>query len=218
MKFSEIYNAIKSHFLGFLTFVILFSVSAVYLVSEYKDIQLQKSNITSQLLALKDLELALEREKSKFQLEVKDKNFELSRRENQVRELTVSLTNSRKGNESTLLEKERNLDLLKKQYESKLDEVKKLHVMYSNEAIKSKAEDKVLTLMKEFSDLGVDISEPDWCDKDYTKRYYKGVALIDQIRAINTRYALGEEFGRFVLHHTRGITWSSDDHCQSNKS
>jgi len=228
LTFSETLNAIKSYLAGFLTFTVLFSLAVVFLWDEYKEIQIQKETTSRQLLVIKDAELKLERDRSDLQIKFKEREFEISKKESQLEQakkeleekisnLERSASNDGKLSHISIQEKEAELDLIKEQYEIKFNEVKDLHAHYSQEAKKSKAEDLILNAMKEFSELGVNISRPDWCDKDYMGRYYKGKALIDQIYALNQKYSISDEYDWFVRKNTRSSTSFNDGVCEANK-
>jgi hypothetical protein len=224
----EIFNAIKSYLAGFLTFVVCFSVAGVFLWDEYKEVQVSKENVSTKLLLLKDTELKLEKDKSLLQLKLKEQEFALSKKEIQmdkakkdleerIEKLKSSLSTSEVINSDSIKNKEKELNILIEQYESNLDEVKELYTLYSLKARKAKAEDLILKTMEDFSALGVNISRPDWCDKDYMKRYYQGEALIDRINALNSEYSISEEYEWFVKSHSRSMRTSSDGECKANK-
>jgi len=245
LTFTEIFNAIKSYLAGFLTFVVCFAVASAFLWGEYKAVQVDKEAVSTKLLSLKDAQIKLEKEKSLLQLELKDaefklekekttlqsklkeKEFELSKKEaklestkaeleDEVNKLKNSLSSKQSMTSDSIKDKERELEILIDQYQSRVKEVNELYSYYSKEALKAKAEELILKAMNEFSALGVNIRKPDWCDKDYTSRYYQGKALIDQISALNSKYSISDEYDWFVRTHSRGIMSSSDGECKAN--
>lgn len=247
MTFKDIYNAIRSYLAGFLTFVVSFAVASVFLWNEYKAVQADKEAISTKLLSLKDAQIKLEKEKSLLHLELKDaefklekekatlqtrlreKEFELSTKEaklesinteleNEINKLKSSLSSKQSITSDSIKAKERELKILIDQHQRKVEEVNELYSYYSKEALKAKAEELILKAMNEFSALGVNIREPDWCDKDYTSRYYQGEALIDQISALNGKYSISEEYDWYVRTHSRGMFSLNDGECKTNKS
>lgn len=228
MNFSEIYNAIKSNFAGLLTFIIFFATALVFWWDEYKEVQADKEAVSTQLLSLKDAEVHLEKEKALLYSALKDKEFELLTKENDMKknnadlekrivELTNSLSNKQEFTSDSIKIKEKKLSILIDEYEEKIKEVNNLYSYYSHEELKAKAEELIIKAMNDFSDLGVNIREPDWCDKEYMSRYYKGKALIDQISALNNKYKISDEYTWFVRTHSRSSISSSDGECKSNK-
>lgn len=247
MTFTEIFNAIKSYLAGFLTFVVCFAVASAFLWNEYKAVQADKEAVSTKLLSLKDAQIKLEKEKSLLQFELKDaelklekekatlqsklkeKEFELSSKEaklestkaeleDEINKLKGSLSSKQSITSDSIKAKESELKILIDQYQSKVKEVNELYSYYSKEALKAKAEELILKAMNEFSALGVNIRKPDWCDKDYTNRYYQGEALIDQISALNRKYSISDEYDWYVRTNSRGIVSSSDGVCEANKS
>lgn len=227
MNFHEIYQAIKSHSVAFITFLVLFSAASLFIWSEYKSIQTEKQEISARQLDLKNSELKFEKEKSKSLLDLKDKENQLRHKEikmdnaraeleNQIAQLKASLSDASKGNQTELAAKEKKLDALIKQYQKQLAHVNALEEQYSFEVRRSEIEDRVLVLMSEFSDLGVDIKSPDWCNKEYTHRYNKGKAIIDQISVLVRNYNLGDKYQAFILTHTRGVVWGNDEVCENS--
>ncbi|AMG02371.1 hypothetical protein [Vibrio mimicus] len=224
MNFQDIFQSIKSHLVAFVTFAVLFSAASFFIWSEYKEIQIEKQEISTRQLDLKNAELTFEKEKSKSKLELKDKENQLflkefqmdnarKEMENQIVRLKASLSDASKGNQTELMVKEEKLDALIEQYQKQLTYVQSLEKKYSYEMRKSEIEDRVLALMSEFSSLGIDIKSPDWCDKEYTQRYNKGKAIIDQVGVLVRTYNLGDKYQTFILTHTRGIVWSNDGVC-----
>lgn len=229
MTFTEIFNAIKSYLAGFLTFVVCFAVAGAFLWNEYKAVQADKEAVSIKLLSLKDAELKLEKEKAILQSKLKEKEFELSTKEaklertkaeleDEINKLKGSLSSKQSITSDSIKAKESELKILIDQYQSKVKEVNELHSYYSKEALKAKAEELILKAMNEFSALGVNIRKPDWCDKDYTSRYYQGEALIDQISALNSKYSISDDYDWYVRTHSRGFVSSSDGVCEANKS
>ena len=227
MNFQEIYQAIKSHLVAFVTYLVLFSAASLFIWSEYKSIQTEKQEISARQLDLKNAELKFEKEKSKSLLDLKDKENQLLHKEirmenartdleNQISQLKASVSDASKGNQTELVAKEKKRDALIEQYQKQLAHVKALEEQYSFEMRKSEIEDRVFALMSEFSDLGVDIQSPDWCDNEYTRRYNKGKAIIDQISVLVRSYNLGDKYRTFILTHTRGIVWSNDGVCENS--
>lgn len=229
MTISEVYNAIKSYLAGFLTFVVCFAVAVTFLWGEYKAVQTDKEAVSTQLLSLKDAEIELQKEKALLQLEMKDRESELSRKEvkferikteleNRIVELTSSLSNKEEVTSDAIELKERELSILIDEYEEKLKKVSELHSHYSHEALKAKAEELILSTMNDFAALGVNMSRPDWCDQEYMSRYYQGKALIEQISALNNKYEVSEEYTWFVRKNSRSVLSASDGECKANKS
>lgn len=228
MSFSVIYNAIKSYLTGFLTFAVCFSVASVFLWNEYKEVQINKESVSTKLLSLKDAEIKLEKEKSLLQLKLKEKEFELSKKEAQMdkvktdleeknNELKKSLSNAKEIKSDSIENKEKMLNALIEQYESKVKEVNVLHSYYSNEARKAKAEELILKAMNDFSALGVNMRRPDWCDREYMSRYNQGKVLIDQISALNSKYLISDEYDWFVGTHTNSSILFGDE-CKTDNS
>lgn len=218
MNFNDTFDAIKSYLAGFLTFVIFFAVASAFVWNEYKSVQADKDAVSTQLLSLKDAQIKLEKEKLHLQLELKDAEFKLEKEKSisqsklKEKEFELSITSD------AIKVKENDLDILIKQYQEKVKEINELHSYYSEKALKAKAEELILKAMNEFSALGVSIKKPDWCDKDYTNRYYRGKALIDQISALNSKYSISKEYSLFASKHSRGIISSNDGVCEANKS
>jgi hypothetical protein len=222
LTFIELFYAIKSYLAGFLTFLVFFSAAGVFLWDEKKEIEVKSENIHKQLLYLKDEEIKLERKKSQDQLEFKEKEYELEKKEEeleaQLTELKRSILNAKDEGNKSISNKESKLDFLIEKYESKIQDVKELYTLYSQEARKSKAEETVLTTMKEFSDLSVSLDKPDWCNKEYMARYYKGEILLDKISAINSKYSISDEYSWFVKKQSAGFIMFNNQDCEANKN
>ena len=217
----------KSHSVSFITFLVLFSAAGIFIWSEYKSIQTEKQEISSRQLDLKNSELKFEKEKSKSLLALKEKENQLLHKEirmdnarkeleNQIAQLKASLSDASKGNQTELVAKETKLDALIQQYQKQLDHVNALEKKYSFEMRRAEIEDRVLALMSEFSDLGVDIQSPDSCNEEYTHRYNKGKAIIDQISVLVRNYNLGDKYQTFISTHTRAIFSINEEVCENS--
>jgi hypothetical protein len=80
MNFTDLLNAVRSHFMSFLAFLVLFSAAVIFLWGEKKEIEDKQAEIHKQLLIIKNEELLLERKKHKHELELKDKKYELEKK------------------------------------------------------------------------------------------------------------------------------------------
>lgn len=207
----------------------VFSVGAAFLWNEYKEVQNKNEELTKKIIEMKDAEIALGKEKSRLELKLKEKEFELARKERILDEekkeieiekesLKNTLSKIRSEENSSISDKEKELEALISQYEKNLEKVKRLHSLYSREARTAKVEDEIINLMKEFSRLGVDIHKPNWCDEDYTKRYYQAKAIVKQISTLNSEYAISQDYRNFVQSNTRSFTSSSDGECEANNA
>ncbi|CZF84822.1 hypothetical protein [Grimontia marina] len=107
-------------------------------------------------------------------------------------------------------------------YNEKALAFQSLYAEYSAVAIEAKAqavaEQEIFVQMREFSKLGVNLRHQDWCDKDYTRRYYQAEGIVAQINSIARANGLSNKYSSFVLQNTRRIYNSSDGVCQSEKS
>jgi hypothetical protein len=122
-----------------------------------------------------------------------------------------------KGNKS-ISNKEDELNSLIDKYDTELQKVKELVKIYSQEARRSKAEDIVINIIKEFSELGVSLNKPDWCNNEYMARYYKGEVLLDQISALNNKYSISEEYSWFVKRQAAGFVSFNEHNCEAKKN
>ena len=229
MDFAVIFNSIKNHIISFFAFVVIFGGASVFIFGEYKGVQSEKENLFKLQLDLKKQELSFEQQKTKRDKELSAKEHTLAEMEKslkkQMSDLKVKEKNTEKANASNnqkdallISEKNKELDNLIRDYESKLETVSTLHSLYSKEAQKVKAETKIQELMLAYSKLGVNLNSPDWCDKEYTERYYHADALLDQISAINTKHNVSEEYSWFVKRNNKSWISSSDGVCEANKA
>jgi hypothetical protein len=98
-------------------------------------------------------------------------------------------------------------------YQGKLKAIETLYEELSDTAIlvnsQIRAEKEIFSLMSKFSELGVKLSRKDWCDKEYTKRYYQAEGIISQITSIASASGMAGKYKGYVL--SNGVGWISTD-------
>lgn len=186
----------KPALVSFLVFFTLCAITVPFLWSRYDEL----NSKTIQL------------EKRKNALDIKE--ADLSRREQLIKEKSATTDNDCISQTQETLEKlNKKEDSLKAKEQILKDEEKKINQLkakYSDAAKKYNAEQKVIALMDKFSALGVDLHHEDWCDKDYTRRYYEGEAILSQIYSIASANDLGLSYTSFATQHKTAFVTTGD--------
>jgi hypothetical protein len=221
MKWVEIIDAVKSNFSVAVAFAFCFAAGFVFLWNENRSLHAEYRSVNDELkkereeiykkeLEFKDMQILLEKEKSSMDI----KSSRLNRVMEDTKALQDKLDKAIAAAESDpgVEAKKRELSAVVERYQKAISS---LETRFSLEVKKENAEEDIRKAMRDFAALGVDIGSPDWCDKDYMRRYYHGVALIGQIRALNEEYQLSEQYTVFVNQNTRGIWSSKDGICQN---
>jgi hypothetical protein len=181
----------KSALVSILVFFTLCTITVPFLWGRYDE------------LSSKTLQL----EKRQNALDIKE--TDLNRREQLIDEKSAKTDNDCASQAKEALEKlnkkENSLKAKEQILKDEENKINRLKAEYSEAAKKHNAEQKVIALMDKFSALGVDLHHEDWCDKDYTKRFYEGEAILNQIYSIVTSNNLGFSYTSFLQRHMSGI-------------
>ena len=130
-------------------------------------------NIYDDYTEVSEKRIILQKEIAAFYKEENKIKEELNNQRNELLLLKRSIENK---------ENTRNNFALK--YNNCMTEYKKLKTKINNSEFSSTIENKIIKLMDKFSDLGVNLRKPNWCDKDYTKRYDMASSILKQISSL----------------------------------
>lgn len=132
----------------------------------------------SELRVLQQQEkIELEREKLEFEKHRNKINEELNNKRNDF----ILLSGQNDSKDKKLKHLQNDLKLVTQKYNTCTEDYRH-YQSYSEQKIDK--ESAILKLMDKFSNLGVDLTKPNWCDKDYTTRYDKASSILTQISAL----------------------------------
>lgn len=155
----------------------------------------------------KDLENTL---RAEFDLKISQHEKYQNQLKNQVKKL--------ESKNKSLTESNSKLEQDIAKYKKFKTEAEKLSRQSKLAALKAKANDSVLVLMNKFSALDVDLKKPDWCDKEYTKRYNQADRLLEAIKAQIKKYDLSDSYKAFASANSKSSNnTSSEGWCNGVK-
>lgn len=193
--------------------------TVAYLWSEYKSLQKDELAFRDSKLAFQKSQNDFEKLKIEFDLNQKVKAEKIEKANQQLILDRQQLDKDRVEFEKdkTALNTSYKDELNKKiaEYNKQVSDFSKLKENISFESQKIAADKEIQKTMSDFADLEVDLRHPDWCDKEYTKKYYKGEALLAKISAINSKFNISEEYNWYVKSKSKSVTSSSDGKCEN---
>lgn len=68
---------------------------------------------------------------------------------------------------------------------------------------KKKAQAEILKLMNEFAAFDVDLKQPDWCDRDYSARFYKAETKLNEIKQVMKKNGLTSSYKSYLANASR---------------
>jgi chromosome segregation ATPase len=214
------------------------------LIDSQKIIAEQETNLANKKFEFQELKLKFKEHKhnetlkfSKLNQKIKDKEAVFKTKEDKLandisklqehvlkdveKKLAVRRKNLIAG-EKELTDKEAKLESygaqLDKLANQLVEERKKVNAersRYSKNAQKAKVEEKIISLIDDLADLGVDMKKPNWCDEEYTKRYNKGKSIVKQISTLNSIHKINDHYDNFVTSQRRTVFTQSDGECSS---
>ncbi|OSQ30142.1 hypothetical protein [Thalassospira sp. MCCC 1A03138] len=197
-KLFEFFSNNFKQFIVVLVVVIFSGGGAIsFLRSEYMQIDQIKSELNKK-------ELALQNEKIAFlnMNNLRDREYDKKVNELHLRELRIE------DSEKIILSKTQELDSKISEYKSAYTEVIKAQEAWGVEARIAQAEEKLLKLMSEFTDLGVNISNSPPCGDEKMKTLWgKANSKFNQIRALAEANGLYQRYRAFFSQYSmRTIT------------
>ncbi|QCO86340.1 hypothetical protein D3H41_09685 [Vibrio neocaledonicus] len=171
-------------------------------------LKLQQEQLESEKLSYKaDIEKKLLADLTVDQLQLEAKQKEHNERFDQLELVRIELNQQKQELENKI-----------KLYNEKISSVEKLYKEYSSQAvyvqIQLNAEKEIFAQMSAFSKLGVNLKNKDWCDKEYTNRYYQAEGILSQISSISRANGLYDKYESFLLSNGKFIHSSDDGVCK----
>ena len=97
-------------------------------------------------------------------------------------------------------------ELLKEKYKICTNQLTQYKKMNNVNTQVNEIEKNIMSLQNKFSSLGVDLNSPNWCDKDYTKRFYEASAILSSISTQASRFKELEKYNAFVFNNQARIS------------
>lgn len=179
MDFKSIYRVVSRYSAVVLFFATTFGSCALFLWNGYKDLDMQKVAF----------------EKEKFVVAETQFNREL---ELQKREFLVIQAESRNA------ELAAQVKVKELEHEKKSAQLKVEQQSVSEAQISKAAEEKLQTLMSEFSAMGVNLNSPPHCGDDQ-KKFNSAKAKYDEIYSWAEAHSLEKKYRNFLFHNQQSI-------------
>ncbi|TEW55920.1 hypothetical protein E2R68_02180 [Psychromonas sp. RZ22] len=76
---------------------------------------------------------------------------------------------------------------------------------------KRKAQDEVVKLMDEFTAFDIDLKKPNWCDKEYSERFYQAEDKLNEIKDLVKKHNFGDSYKAFLVDASRSTSNTAPD-------
>jgi len=166
-------------------------------------------NLYDDYTEISEKRIMLEKEKSEFQKEQYKIKEELNNQKNKL----LLLKRSIEDNENKFNISEKKLHDISLKYNNCMSEYKEYKTMMKNKEFSNSIENKIIKLMDKFSDLGVDLNKPKWCDRAYTKRYDIASSILKQISALIGSDDYLYKYNTFIQNN-KSFAFSSNRECK----
>lgn len=188
MNLNELSIFVRKNLAAFIISLFVFGAFGAFLVDKY--------------MALYESRVKLEEKVKEFYTDSLNKEKEFSSRENELYKLEVSLRSEKESYEKKMAE----LEDVKKYYEGLNAELNE-KARASSVAIRKQAvEDKLSTLMSEFTALGVNLRQfPECNDKDGWRQYNIAKAKLSEMMSFANANGLYQDYQGFFIENFSSV-------------
>ncbi|WP_207255183.1 hypothetical protein, partial [Pseudomonas sp. GW704-E3] len=195
--FKRLTAYLKRNLVGMLVVATIYAGVGLKLWDVQKDQEIESKRLAQERVVLNDLKVEFEKEKASSSVEQAKRDLEL-----QKREFLIARTDE---------------EIAKQQIElgtreqSLLDSTQRLQAgqrLLSQEQVAASVEEKIQTLMNEFSELGVSLDDNYFClTGEYLKRYYSAKAKFSQIYTLAKANLMLGKYGDFIEQNKPQRRW-----------
>jgi hypothetical protein len=197
LDFKRLAAYLKRNLIGMLVVATIYAGVGLKLWDVQKEQEVESKRIAQERIALNDSKVQFEKDKASVSVEQAKRDLELQKREFLIARTDQEIAKQQielGSREQTLLDSTQRLQAGQR--------------LLSQEQVIASVEEKIQTLMNEFSELGVNLDDNYYCfTGEYLKNYYSAKAKFSQIYTLAKANLLLGKYGEFIEQNKPQRRW-----------